>query len=471
MWAAIREEPPWEHVNAALGRVGSAGLRIGTEAKIARFGFEGPEQVAVDLLRARPFRIHELAAAGKLSPRMTQLLVYCLLVTKQLELVRESLVPAIPTPLAAADSEPSSSRRTASLAEPPATPSSLAVARLQLQGMQMKSRAAVEARADELPWDDRLTPPADARAVHARGARGAPSTRGVERRSLAPPAHRPHARSFFSPVTARAPKTAPPKAGAADLKATVLSAGVVRAEAPPSVAPKAAKALAPPLSSSPPSKSDLPQDLVLRRQEIVDRAGVIDRQNYFEMLGVSRDAMSEQVQQAFLSLAKKWHPDRVPPVLAEVKDQCARVFAHMSEAHQTLLDVEKRARYMTLLREGGATPESQAEIVRVVEAATNFQKAEICLKRNDVAQAEELLQAGRGRRPRAGRLPGAPRLAPGDEAEHAGAAGDERAHRAPRQGDRQEPALRAGVLLPRHAPQAHSAGRRGRRATSARPTS
>jgi Tfp pilus assembly protein PilF len=60
----------------------------------------------------------------------------------------------------------------------------------------------------------------------------------------------------------------------------------------------------------------------------------------------------------------------------------------MSEAHQTLIDGEKRARYMTLLRDGGATPESQAEIVRVVEAATDFQKAEICLKRNDIVQAE-----------------------------------------------------------------------------------
>jgi tetratricopeptide (TPR) repeat protein len=62
----------------------------------------------------------------------------------------------------------------------------------------------------------------------------------------------------------------------------------------------------------------------------------------------------------------------------------------MSEAHQTLTDTDKRARYLTLMKEGGETPEAQQEIQNVVGAAVEFQKAEICLKKNDLAQAEVL---------------------------------------------------------------------------------
>ncbi len=45
---------------------------------------------------------------------------------------------------------------------------------------------------------------------------------------------------------------------------------------------------------------------------------------------------------------------------------------------------------MKLLTEGGATPEAQATIVAVIEASTNFQKAEVHMRRNDFAQAEAM---------------------------------------------------------------------------------
>src|SRR5579863_7108579 len=39
IWAAIREEPPWEHVHAALTKVGAAGVRLAPSAETARFSF------------------------------------------------------------------------------------------------------------------------------------------------------------------------------------------------------------------------------------------------------------------------------------------------------------------------------------------------------------------------------------------------------------------------------------------------
>lgn len=132
-------------------------------------------------------------------------------------------------------------------------------------------------------------------------------------------------------------------------------------------------------------------ELVARKREIQDKAAAMDKEDYFALLGVTRETPSGDIQKAFFALAKKWHPDRVPPALSDVKDLCAKVFARMSEAHQTLTDPTKRAKYESARKSGGDdSPEAQAQVVAILEAATNFQKAEICLKRNDFKQAEEL---------------------------------------------------------------------------------
>jgi tetratricopeptide (TPR) repeat protein len=108
------------------------------------------------------------------------------------------------------------------------------------------------------------------------------------------------------------------------------------------------------------------------------------------MLDVPRDATLETVQASFFALAKKWHPDRLPPELAHVRDACSRVFARMSEAHSTLIDAAKRESYTLLLADGSGSPEAQEKVTKVIDAATNFQKAEVCLRRGDHAQAEAL---------------------------------------------------------------------------------
>jgi curved DNA-binding protein CbpA len=148
---------------------------------------------------------------------------------------------------------------------------------------------------------------------------------------------------------------------------------------PPSMVSMAA-VVAPPPSLAP--------ELAKRWAEIIERASLIDRTDYFQMLDLARDATKEQIDAAYFALAKRWHPDRLPPELARVKDSCARVFARMSEAHATLGDEEKRKRYMRLLADGSGSPETQETVAKVVEAATNFQKAEVLFKRGDPAQAE-----------------------------------------------------------------------------------
>jgi tetratricopeptide (TPR) repeat protein len=128
------------------------------------------------------------------------------------------------------------------------------------------------------------------------------------------------------------------------------------------------------------------------KRKIVERAAQITSQDYFQMLGLAHDASVEAVQKSFFALAKVWHPDRLPPALVDVKDACSKVFAHLTEAHATLTDPTRRQEYMTLLKDGGATPDDQAKIQGILEAATEFQKAEFHLKRNEIAQAYEIVK-------------------------------------------------------------------------------
>jgi tetratricopeptide (TPR) repeat protein len=139
------------------------------------------------------------------------------------------------------------------------------------------------------------------------------------------------------------------------------------------------------IASMPP---DLAPDLAARWKEIVDRARTIDRADYFAMLDLARDATRDEVETTFLALAKQWHPDRLPEELEPVRDACSRVFSRMSEARATLTDSDLRTRYMRLLADGSGSPETQETVAKVVEAATNFQKAEVCFRRNDYVQAE-----------------------------------------------------------------------------------
>lgn len=157
-----------------------------------------------------------------------------------------------------------------------------------------------------------------------------------------------------------------------------------RSPEPPRVMPVA--------QAAPEPAKKLDPALEKRRKDIIERAQIIDRQNYFEMLDVPRDASADVIRNVYFQLARTWHPDRLPSELADVKPACAKVFARLSEAHQTLSDDGKRAQYLQQLGGGAGSPEEEAHVRAVLEASMCFQKAEICFKRSDYTQAEVLLR-------------------------------------------------------------------------------
>ena len=63
--------------------------------------------------------------------------------------------------------------------------------------------------------------------------------------------------------------------------------------------------------------------------------------DYYETLGVSRDASQEEVKKAYRSLAKKYHPD----VSEEPKEVAEAKFKEISEAYEVLSDPQKKETY------------------------------------------------------------------------------------------------------------------------------
>ena len=303
LWRMLREATPRAHVDAGLARVAASPLRLVRAPELDRLGIGATERAAVEATRAHPALAVDLARATGLTEGDARLLVYLLLITKQVDV----LAPG--------------------------------------------QASRVEARA--------VTPPP---ATPVPPAGSSPPAR------LSPPGG--SSRTTGSPPPVRS--SSPVPADRSGARPAVLS------DPPPPPRPP---------SRPPPGLSS---ELAQRWAEIVDRAARIDSNDYFAILDISRDAPTADVQTAFLALAKRWHPDRLPNDLSPIRDVCSRVFARMNEAHATLADEERRKRYMRLLADGSGSPEMQEQVAKIVEAASRFQKAEVCFKRQDYEQAESL---------------------------------------------------------------------------------
>ncbi|MFC7060683.1 molecular chaperone DnaJ [Halobacillus seohaensis] len=76
----------------------------------------------------------------------------------------------------------------------------------------------------------------------------------------------------------------------------------------------------------------------------------MSKQDYYDVLDVSKDASKEEIKKAYRKLARKYHPD------VSEEDNASEKFKEAKEAYETLSDQQKRAQYDQF---GHAGPQGQ----------------------------------------------------------------------------------------------------------------
>ena len=293
LWPALLRSPPWPQVRAVLSRIAEGTpMRINPRFELTRFRFAKSAGELVELMRQSPLTLAQMPETRLVSESEAQLLVYAMLLTKQMVFVAPDLKRGSPTT--------------------PATP------------------------APEAP---RVAPP-----------------------------------SVF-PAPMRAPMPTP-KIGSSP--------------------PPARGSALPPRPSAPPPGVALTTELAAFRQRIIERVAQINDEDYFEVLGIPAGSTAAVAQAAFLALAKVWHPDRLAPQLFDVKDFGIKIFSRMNDARATLTSPDMRDAYMLQLQRGVRHDRAPVE---ETNAALEFSKAELYLKRRAYDQAEEHCRRAREAEP------------------------------------------------------------------------
>ena len=76
----------------------------------------------------------------------------------------------------------------------------------------------------------------------------------------------------------------------------------------------------------------------------------MSKKDYYEILGLKKDASEAEIKKAYRNLAKELHPDKNPD-----NESAKELFQEIQEAYETLSDKEKRAKYD---RFGHSSPQS-----------------------------------------------------------------------------------------------------------------
>ena len=81
---------------------------------------------------------------------------------------------------------------------------------------------------------------------------------------------------------------------------------------------------------------------------------VLRMKDYYDILGVSKDATEDDIKKAYRKLATKWHPDRWVNGTEEEKKTAEEKFKEINEANDVLSDQQKREEYD--MRNSGGMP-------------------------------------------------------------------------------------------------------------------
>jgi curved DNA-binding protein CbpA len=114
--------------------------------------------------------------------------------------------------------------------------------------------------------------------------------------------------------------------------------------------------------------------------------------DHFTLLGVSMDASPDAIRNAYFTLARKLHPDRLSAIGVDDQERRAqRLMAQVNAAFAILNDPAKRDDYARVQQRGGEAA-VRAEEARADELAMRVMQAEEAFKSGEMALRRDQLQ-------------------------------------------------------------------------------
>ncbi len=93
------------------------------------------------------------------------------------------------------------------------------------------------------------------------------------------------------------------------------------------------------------------EDMNRLREDITRKTHFFAQADYYEILGITRQATTSDIKTAYYQMAKKYHPDRYrQPEYAELRAQLESLFARITQAYDTLREAGPRAAYDEKIR-------------------------------------------------------------------------------------------------------------------------
>jgi DnaJ-class molecular chaperone len=125
---------------------------------------------------------------------------------------------------------------------------------------------------------------------------------------------------------------------------------------------------------------------------------VLDKLDYYRLLGVDRNARIPEVKKAFFAIANKFHPDRNRDADPRIAQAIYDIFKRLNEAYRVLCDHEQRKQYEACVAGGKlrltfedrrtAVPRSPEETIQSRDGRQFFIKARDAMKQGNLMQAE-----------------------------------------------------------------------------------
>lgn len=102
----------------------------------------------------------------------------------------------------------------------------------------------------------------------------------------------------------------------------------------------------------------------------------MQRQDHFEILGVTQDADESAVRKSYFLLAKRYHPDRFTGQSAELYELAESIFALIGEANEVLSSPKRREEYVYYLAHGDEEEQDEADalakVSQILDAERSF---------------------------------------------------------------------------------------------------